>query len=143
MKKIVSIPVLFLLIICLTGCKNTNTNTNSSSNSSSTVIFQGQSRNWSMTYSMYILNNTHTKSDFTLKYKGNDINKVGTVEYNVGGTTEGQGGQLNLDNSGKSTISVKMIGGIAKSQSLINVKLAWNNKHELLALVKYPNIIFR
>ena len=127
MKKVLLIFIIFIMIAStLIGC----------SGNKNTFVFKGQSKSWTMVYTMYVTNNTHTKSDFNLKYKGTDIKKVGEVNYTINGPTEGQSNQLTLNSQGESSGNIQLIGGMPESKLGINVKIVWNNKQELLYLTK-------
>jgi hypothetical protein len=131
-KALVCVLLTFLLIGCnLVGCAKKST--------SSTVTFSGESRNFSMSYYMYIKDNLHTKSNFTLKYKGTDIKNIKTVQYSVDGPTEGQNSSLTLDNKGTAHDEIQSVGGIPENNASIKVKLVFNNTKELFNLKESNN----
>lgn len=107
-----------------------------SKNNVSTVVYKGESDNWSTVYTMYFTNNTHSRSDFKICYKGTDRNSIEYLEYSIDGTTEGQSGRLTLDNDGEATGTIQLIGGLPDNNTAIDVTVRWNKSVELFALAK-------
>jgi len=120
------ITILLLMLLLLLSACNTNT-----------FMFSGESKNWSAELKVTQTSDDFEKQEFILKYKGQDIESVGEITYNVdtnaggfgySGKTLGENGTI-LDSDESNPTNAKI-----SENSEVKVTVKWNGNTETLIL---------
>ncbi|WP_152399159.1 hypothetical protein [Paenibacillus cellulositrophicus] len=111
------------MVMFLSGCLN-----------SSSILFTGESKNWSANYVVTNLNGENHDYTLTLTYKGDNPSEVGKVKYKFSVSSGGGSGETEL--SGHKEITHKSIsnGAVPQKDETINVTVEWKGIKEELQL---------
>lgn len=121
MKELV-IFISMILILC--SCSN------------SSIVFKGESKNWSSTYTIENPDGEFHKTILRIKFKGKNLKDITGVKYSYKGIGVGGSGELPyLSADGVISSLSGGIGAIPPKDSMIKVTVEWNNNKEELELI--------
>ncbi|MDU4697969.1 MAG: hypothetical protein E6Y08_19340 [Paenibacillus sp.] len=120
MKKMM---IFISMILTLCSCSN-----------NSSIVFKGESKNWSSTYTIENPNGEHHNEILKIKYKGKNRKDVTGIKYSykdaVGAGGSGEHPRLSID--GVITSKSGGNGALPPKDSIVHVTVEWNeNKEEL------------
>lgn len=104
---------------------------------SKTFNFFGESENWSAKLKVIQNNEDYEEQEFELSYKGNDVNSVGKITYNIDTNAGGFGGSgLTLDENGilKGSDEANPTNAKIIENSEMKVTVEWNGNTETITL---------
>ncbi|WP_018757708.1 hypothetical protein [Paenibacillus terrigena] len=111
------------MVIFLSGCLD-----------SSSILFTGESKNWSASYAVTNLNGEIQNYTLTLSYKGDNSSEVGKVKYKFSKSSGGGSGETEL--SGHKEIIHKSVsnGAVPQKDEIINATVEWKGIKEEIQL---------
>lgn len=119
MKKIM---IFISMILTLCSCSN-----------NSSIVFKGESKNWSSTYTIENPNGEYHNTILKIKYKGKNLKDIAGIKYTYKGVSVGGSGeQPKLSVDGVITSKSGGNGALPPKDSIVHVTVEWNeNKEEL------------
>lgn len=114
--------LLFLLVAC----------------SSKNFTYSGETENWSANLKVTQTSDDYETQEFVLKYKGNDVNSVGELTYNVesvGGFGEGDV-ELEEDGTLRNSSEANPTNAKVTEHTDVEVTVEWNGNTETFKLSK-------
>jgi len=122
LKKFIAF-ISIILILC--SCSN------------STIIFKGESQNWSSTYTVKHVNSEFHQTILKIKYKGKNLKDISGIKYSYKGIGVGGSGELpDLSVDGVISALSGGNGAIPPKDSVIKLMIEWNNRKEELELIR-------
>lgn len=119
--------LLVVLLLLLTAC------------SSKSFTFIGETENWSAELKVTQTSNDYETQDFKLQFKGEDINSVGEIAFNIDTNSGGFGYRdVKLNKNGFLTgrNEVNPTNAKVNGNSEVKVTVVWNGKTETILLNK-------
>lgn len=119
--------LLVVLLLLLTAC------------SSKSFTFIGETENWSAELKVTQTSNDYETQDFKLQFKGEDINSVGEIAFNIDTNSGGFGYRdVKLNKNGFLTgrNEANLTNAKVIENSEVKVTVVWNGKTETILLSK-------
>ncbi|MFJ7825753.1 hypothetical protein [Psychrobacillus sp. NPDC096623] len=124
MKKLLILP---LLLVFLAACQEKENN----------LIFNGTSENWSVQLTVSVINGSE-KNELELKYRGNDLGSVESVNYYLENTIRGTNFEENNVSLNKNGIytneDLSSNSPITISKNTFIISIDWNGNREDIVL---------
>ncbi|MBX0356861.1 hypothetical protein [Halobacillus sp. Nhm2S1] len=106
--------------------------------STQTLNYSGETENWSADLKVNQTSDDYQSQELVLKYKGDDVNEVGPIDYNVdslgsfgrGGVTLKENGTI-VDSATSNPTNAKV-----SEHTEVEVTVEWNEKTETFKLSK-------
>jgi hypothetical protein len=113
-----------LLLVLITAC------------SSKTFTYSGETENWSANLKVTQTSDGYEKEEFILQYKGNDVNSVGELTYNVesAGSFGKSAVSLNENGTLRDSIESNPTNAQVTEYTEVEVTVEWNNNSEIIIL---------
>jgi len=111
------------MVIFLSGCLN-----------SSSILFTGESKNWSASYAVTNLNSEIHNSRLTLTYKGDNPSEVGKIKYKFSASSGGGSAETELSERKELIHESGSNGAVPQKDEIINVIVEWKGIKEELKL---------
>jgi major membrane immunogen (membrane-anchored lipoprotein) len=121
------IMTLFVSLLLLTACNSKD------------VTFSGESDNWEADLKITQNSDTFENQDFVLKYKGEDIDSVGEITYEVdsiGGEFGRKGESLEENGSIRDDRESKAANAKIPEDAEVEVTVEWNGNTETFTLTQ-------
>jgi hypothetical protein len=121
------ITMLFVSLLLLTACNSKD------------VTFSGESDNWEVDLKITQNSDTFENQDFVLKYKGEDVDSVGEVTYDVDSIGSGfgrEGESLEENGSIRDSRESRATNAEIPEDAKVEVTVEWNGNTETFTLTQ-------